>query len=119
MSRRGKQWAVIALLTAVAAITPHTTPFLVLLVSRILGMIDLAKVYAMFPLLEERRQERDADGAAEPLGDVEERSAVGKLGRRRVPLRGILLQASRQQAADRIQQFQERHAPFAFVGSTP
>ena len=42
LTRRGKLWAVIALLIAVAAITPHTTPFLLLLVSRILILAILA-----------------------------------------------------------------------------
>jgi branched-chain amino acid transport system permease protein len=42
VSRRGKLWAVIALLIAVAAITPHTTPFLVLLITRILILAILA-----------------------------------------------------------------------------
>jgi len=42
VNRRGKVWAVIALLIAVAALTPHTTPFLLLLVSRILILAILA-----------------------------------------------------------------------------
>ena len=42
MSRRRKVWAVIALLIAVAAIAPYTTPFLLLLVSRILILAILA-----------------------------------------------------------------------------
>jgi len=42
VSRRARVWAVIALLIAVAAITPHTTPFLVLLITRILILAILA-----------------------------------------------------------------------------
>ena len=42
VSRRRKLWAVVALLIAVAAITPHSTPFLVLLITRILILAILA-----------------------------------------------------------------------------
>ena len=42
MTRHGKVLAVIALLIAVAAITPHTTPFLLLLVTRMLVLAILA-----------------------------------------------------------------------------
>ena len=42
VSRRARVWAVIVLLIAVAAITPHTTPFLVLLITRILILAILA-----------------------------------------------------------------------------
>jgi branched-chain amino acid transport system permease protein len=42
MHRRAKIWAVIALLIGVAAIAPHTTPFLLLLITRILILAILA-----------------------------------------------------------------------------
>lgn len=42
MTRQGKVLAVIALLVAVAAITPHTTPFLLLLITRMLILAILA-----------------------------------------------------------------------------